>query len=82
MTDYIFSKHATDMMEERNISEVWVRRALNESDDTFTSNDGNLHFIKAIAEREYRVLHVVVNPAVSPKRIVTLFFDRRLRSKK
>ncbi|MDP1714956.1 MAG: DUF4258 domain-containing protein [Anaerolineales bacterium] len=82
MTDYTFSKHALDMMEERNILENWVRRALNESDNTFTGDDGNLHFSKAIAEREDRVLHVVVNSAVSPKRIVTLFFDRRLRSKK
>ena len=80
MTDYTFSTHAVDMMEERNILENWVRRALNESDNTFTGDDGNLHFTKAIAEREDRVLHVVVNPAVSPKRIVTLFFDRRLRS--
>ena len=80
MTDYVFSKHAIDMMEERNISEDWVWRVLNESDNAFTSDDGNLHFTKAIAEKEGRVLHVVVNPAVSPKRIVTLFFDRRLRS--
>jgi len=80
MTDYIFSKHALEMMKERNILETWVQRVLNESDNTFTSEDGNLHFSKAIAEIEDRVLHVVVNPAVSPKRIVTLFFDRRLRS--
>jgi hypothetical protein len=80
MTDYEFSKHAAEMMEERNISESWVWRALNESDNTFIGDDGNLHFTKAITEKERRVLHVVVNPAVSPKRIVTLFFDRRLRS--
>ena len=81
MTDTIFSKHALEMMTERNISESWVWRTLNESENTFTGDDGNLHFSKAIAEREDRILHVVVNPAVSPKRIVTLFFDRRLRSK-
>ncbi|MCL4272984.1 MAG: DUF4258 domain-containing protein [Anaerolineales bacterium] len=82
MTDFTFTKHALDMLEERGISEDWVWRTINESDEKFTSEDGNLHFTKAIAERENRVLHVVVNPAVSPKRIVTLFFDRRLRSKK
>ncbi len=80
MIDYDFSKHALDMMEERNVLETWIRRALDESDNTFTGDDGNLHFTKAIVEKENRVLHVVVNPAVSPKRIVTLFFDRRLRS--
>jgi hypothetical protein len=82
MIKYIFSKHATDMMKERNISEDWVWRALNDSENIFTGEDGNLHFSKVIAEKENRVLHVVVNPAISPKRIVTLFFDRRLRSKK
>jgi hypothetical protein len=70
------------MMKERNISEDWVWRALNDSENIFTGEDGNLHFSKVIAEKENRVLHVVVNPAISPKRIVTLFFDRRLRSKK
>jgi hypothetical protein len=82
MTDYAFTKHALDMLEERGISEDWVWRTINESDEEFTSEDGNLHYTKAITEKENRVLHVVVNPAVSPKRIVTLFFDRRLRSKK
>ena len=79
MTETIFSKHASEMIQERNILEDWVWRALNESDSTFTGEDKNLHFTKAITEKENRVLHVVVNPAVSPKRIVTVFFDRRLR---
>ena len=82
MTDYVFTKHAADMMEERTISESWVWRVINESENTYTGEDGNLHFTKAIAERDNRILHVVVNPSVSPKRVITLFFDRRLRSKK
>jgi len=82
MTEYIFSKHATAMMEERKISEDWVWSVLNDSENILTGEDGNLHFSKAIAKKENRILHVVVNPAFSPKRIVALFFDRRLRSKK
>ena len=82
MAEYIFSKHAVEMMTERKISEDWVWRVLNDSENIFTGEDDNLHFSKAIAEKENRVLHVVVNPAVSPNRIVTVFFDRRLRSKK
>ena len=81
MTDYIFSKHAVEMMEERSISEDWIWHVLNESENTFTGEDGNFHFTQAIAEKENRILHVVVNPTVSPKRVVTVFFDRRLRSK-
>ena len=82
MTDYVFTKHAGDMMDERTISESWVWRVINESENTYTGEDGNLHFTKAIVERDNRILHVVVNPSVSPKRVITLFFDRRLRSKK
>ena len=81
MADYIFSKHASEMLAERKIEEDWVWRVLNESTNTFTSEDGNLHFTKALTEKEDRVLHVVVNLTVSPNRIVTVFFDRRLRSK-
>lgn len=82
MADYVFSNHALEMMAERNILEDWVWRTLEESGTAFTGEDGNLHFTKAITERENRILHVVVNPNDSPKRIVTLFFDRRLRSKR
>ena len=31
-------------------------------------------------EHEGRILHVVVNPHVTPKRVVTVFFDRRARN--
>ena len=63
--------------------EDWVWRVLDESENTLISaenEDGNLHFAKAIAEKQNRILHVVVNPSVSPKRVVTVFFDRRLRN--
>jgi len=73
MTDYIFSKHAADMMGERDIPEDWVWRAIDQSDNTFTSEDGNLHFTKAITERENRVLHVVANPAIPPSGLSPCF---------
>jgi hypothetical protein len=79
MIEYVFSKHATEMLKERKIIEDWIWLALNESDNITTGEDGNLHYAKAIAEKGNRVLHVVVNPSVSPKRIVTVFFDRRLK---
>ena len=82
MVDFAFSKHAQDMMDERNILEDWIWHTLREPETSFTGEDGNQHFTKAISERENRILHVVVNPNITPKRIVTLFFDRRLRNKK
>lgn len=41
--------------------------------------DGAVHYIRAIEEYEGRYLRVVVNPDITPQRIVTVFFDRRLR---
>jgi hypothetical protein len=53
-------------------------RTVDEPDSTETGVDGNTHYTKAIPEHGGRFLRVVVNPHVQPKRIVTLFFDRRL----
>jgi len=36
-------------------------------------------FLPAIPEHEGRVLRVVVNAEAHPERVVTAFFDRRLR---
>ncbi len=78
MFEFDFSIHARDMLIERKILEDWVWRVLETPDKKHMGDDGNMHYSKAIEERGDRVLHVVVNPGVSPKRIVTCFFDRRL----
>jgi hypothetical protein len=81
MTEVEFSKHAQNMMRERNIPEEWVRRAIDDPDRIEIGSEGNTHYIKAIPEHGGRFLRVVVNPRVKPNRVVTLFFDRRLRRK-
>ena len=43
--------------------------------------DNAPHYTKRIHERDGRVLRVVVNADVQPNRVVTVFFDRRLRQK-
>jgi len=78
MAEFDLTLHAKDMLTERKIPEEWVRRTLNEPDNSHSGNDGNQHYAKAITERSGRVLHVIVNNTVQPNRIVTLFFDRRL----
>ena len=76
------SSHAKEMLTERNIPEEWVWRTINSPDSKETGTDKNTHYTKAIEENESRVLHVVVNENAEPHRIVTVFFDRRLRRKK
>ena len=79
MIDYRFSEHAYDMLRERNIQEAWVKSAIENPDKKETMPDGTVHYVKRIKEFEDRYLRVVVNPKVEPKKIVTLFFDQRLK---
>ncbi len=83
MTEFELSAHTRDMLRERNIQEEWLWRTINSPDRKKKSfDDGNIHYTKTIKEKDGQVLHVVVNPNVQPNRIVTLFFDRRLRRRK
>ena len=79
MIEYEFSEHAYDMLRERNIQEDWAKLAIEEPERKEPKDDGTVHYIRAIEQYEGRFLRVVVNPDVSPQRIVTVFFDRRIR---
>jgi hypothetical protein len=79
MQDLELSQHARDMLQEREIREEWMWRTVLEPDRIEVGMDGNTHYMKAIPEHAGRFLRVVVNADVQPGRIVTLFFDRRLR---
>lgn len=65
-------------MRERQIPEEWVPRAIDAPDRTDRPADGTTHYIKAIPEHGGRFIRAVVNPGVTPMRVVTVFFDRRL----
>ncbi|BBM72054.1 DUF4258 domain-containing protein [Rhodothermus marinus] len=77
MSAYECSEHAREMLRERNILEAWVKRVLEEPEIT----EWTLHYLRAIEEFDGRYLRVVVNPEAVPQRIVTVFFDRRLKRK-
>lgn len=81
MAEFELSKHAKDMLLRRRILEEWIWRAIDSPTKKWRGNDGNLHYINTIHERENRVLHVVVNTNTQPNRIVTVFLDRRLGKK-
>ena len=74
------SAHTRDMLFERELQEEWIWRAIKEPDQRWTGEDGNEHYAKGNTERNGRKLHVVVNASVQPPLVVTVFFDRRLRS--
>ncbi|MBF8266690.1 MAG: UbiD family decarboxylase [Dehalococcoidia bacterium] len=83
MTDDIkeveLSAHARDMLVERGIREGWLRTTIESPDSEEVDAEGNIHYLKAIPEHGGRVLRVIVNPNTEPVKVVTLFFDRRLR---
>ena len=79
MSNIEYSLHAQNVMEEPGISEDWVNLTVRESDYNEVKQDNTTHYIKAIPEFGGRFLRVVVNVSVTPNRIVTVFFDRRIR---
>lgn len=66
---------------ERKISEKWVELTLTDPDRCDEPGDGTVHYMKGIKEHNNRYLRVIVNPGKKPIKIITLFFDRRLRIK-
>lgn len=82
MNEIELTKHTQYMLNKRKIDEEWVWRTLSTPDKKRLGDDFNMHYSKRIREKQGRVLHVVVNPDVQPNRIVTVFFDRRLRKLK
>ena len=82
MQGFELSSHAIDMLTERDIQEEWLWRTINAPEKKQMGKDNNLHFTRPIEEKEGRILHVIVNPSVQPNRVITVFFDRRLRKKK
>jgi len=79
--EYEFSSHARDMLAERAIREERVYETIAEHEIRRRAEDGTIRFARRIEELGGRYLRVVVNPAVKPRRIVTMFFDRRLRGR-
>jgi hypothetical protein len=73
------SIHFADMLRERGIKREWVNAALDNPGRTEDHDDGTRHFISQIPEFNNRWLRVVVNVTVFPEKLVTAFFDRRLR---
>ena len=75
---YRLTQHATDALKKRRIPNEWVERALFqpewiEPDDIDPELE---HRLVRIPEFGGRVLRVIVNPAVDPFRIITVYFDR------
>lgn len=80
---FTLTKHARDVLQEREIPTLWVQRVLSNPELVEPDDDdpGLEHRLARVQENDNRVLRVVVNPNVKPARVVTAYFDRKMRNK-
>jgi len=83
MEDYQLSDHAKDVMKEREISWRWIMETImNPTLILRDEVDGNLeHSLAPIPDFGERVLRVIRNVGANPKKVVTAYFDRKMRGK-
>ncbi|MGH8651305.1 MAG: DUF4258 domain-containing protein [Gammaproteobacteria bacterium] len=82
--DFELTEHARESLRKRpTIRMTWVEQVLRNPELANPDDiDPDLeHRLGRIDECEGRVLRVIVNRAVSPLRIVTVYFDRAMRNK-
>jgi hypothetical protein len=75
------TEHARYQMQDRAIQPKWVESTLSAPQRQLPLADshGNTHYLKQIPDFGDRWLRVIVNPTVEPQRVVTVFFDRRVK---
>jgi hypothetical protein len=77
----IYTKHARDVIEERELPEEWILRVVHEPAQVDAKPDGTTHYLAPVEEFEGRILRVVIAGEGDDCRLVTVFFDRRQRRK-
>lgn len=81
--NYELMKHAHDVLDEREIKVEWMERVLANPvliQRSVTQPQLENRFAN-IAEFDDRVLRGVVNTEVAPERVVSIYFDRRMKGK-
>ena len=77
------TKHAQKALNEREIPMEWLERTLAAPELTLPDPDDATveRRFRRIPEFGGRVLRVAVNTTVEPKRVVSVFFDRKMKGK-
>ena len=80
-TPLIYTEHATTRMALRKIPRDWIERVVAQPELIEQDPDDSEVelFYGSVPEFGNRVLLVVVNTHVAPRRVVTVFFDSRMR---
>ncbi len=72
------TKHCKEVIKERDIQMSWITETIESPKKIETHTDKTKHYLRKIEEHGNRWLRVIVNH----NKIVTVFFDRRLRRNK
>lgn len=80
---YELTKHAEKVLAEREIAAEWMKRTLSSPElGLLDPDDATVERrFRRIPEFGGRVLRVAVNTTVEPNRIVSVFFDRKMKGK-
>ena len=80
---YELTKHAQKVLDEREIPVEWMERTLSAPELVLPDPDDATveRRFRRIPEFGGRVLRVAINTAVEPNRIVSVFFDRKMKDK-
>jgi len=75
--EFILIDHAEKRLQRRKIKPEWIRAALEYPDRTENDREDAalVHALRAIPEKNFRLLRVVYNETVEPVIIVTAFFE-------
>jgi hypothetical protein len=76
---YVLTEHARDALEKRSIALEWMESVLAypELIEPDTVDPELEHRLGRVKEKGDRILRVIVNVKRRPRRVVTVFFDRR-----
>ena len=80
---YQLTKHAQHVLQEREIPIEFMESVLQNPQLSIPDeNDPELeHLLAKIPEFGGRVLRIIINKKVDPVRIVTVYYDRKMRDK-
>ncbi|MEA1879189.1 MAG: DUF4258 domain-containing protein [Campylobacterota bacterium] len=77
--NYRLSKHASDVISDRDIKEIWIKYTLDNPSLKIVKASNEVIFFATIEIHEGRCLKVVLNPMSMV--VVTAYFDRNMRKK-
>jgi len=83
MRPYDLSQHAKDVIKERDIQLSWLEQVLERPELVEADADDPqlTHHVGRITEYGNRPLRVVFNARANPVRIVTVYFDRKMKGR-